>query len=204
LDELNSLVNFIYKNISLEKIIERESYNHMGATISDAILQSGMNYEKVVYPRIKNLICEYPDFTTTCDFIILMNVVDISELLNWHNYTKVQRIKNLALFFYNNNINDEIQLSRWLDEKENINQLLQINGIGPKTVDYLKLLSGIQSIPIDRHLFKFLELAGIETKQYNFASFLYNEAANILHIEKKDLDYNIWNYMRSNPINIES
>ena len=45
----------------------------------------------------------------------------------------------------------------------NAESLLEINGVGRKTIDYMKLLSGQQAIPIDRHMFQFLEIAGVLT-----------------------------------------
>jgi hypothetical protein len=57
------------------------------------------------------------------------------------------------------------------------------------------MLSGTQAIPIDRHLFKFLELAGICTDKYDYANRLYSNAAETLNIRKTELDSKIWNYM---------
>jgi thermostable 8-oxoguanine DNA glycosylase len=73
--------------------------------------------------------------------------------------------------------------------------LRQINGIGPKTIDYLKMLSGVQAIAIDRHLFSFLELAGILNRSYNEANLIYSKASELLGISKYELDRKVWLYM---------
>ena len=167
----------------------------IGATITDSILQAGLNYQHVVYPRILKLLTEFPDYKTTCDFIILMQTIPLKKLINWKNEEKLKRIQNLSWFLYNNGIENEEQLAAWLNTCENIEQLRQINGIGPKTIDYLKMLSGIQAIAIDRHLFSFLELAGILSHTYGEASLIYSKASDLLGISKYELDRKVWLYM---------
>lgn len=45
------------------------NYDHMGATIADAILQSGLKYDSVVRPRIKKIREIYPQANTTSAFL---------------------------------------------------------------------------------------------------------------------------------------
>src|ERR1700739_2726243 len=45
------------------------NYDHMGATISDSILQAGLTYESVVRPRIKHIRANYPEGRTTSAFL---------------------------------------------------------------------------------------------------------------------------------------
>ena len=165
------LANFIQKK-EFVPVTQRTPYYHMGATITDSILQAGLNYHHVIYPRVLKLLTEYSDYKTTCDFIILMQVFPLTELVAWKNSKKLQRISNLSWFLYMNGIENEDQLAKWLDIEENISQLRKVDGIGPKTVDYLKILSGNQAVAIDRHLFVFLELAGIFRCSYQDASLI--------------------------------
>lgn len=76
----------------------------------------------------------------------------------------------MALYLYNCNINTEDDLAEWILDDGNAESLLEINGVGRKTIDYMKLLSGQQAIPIDRHMFQFLEIAGVLTADYKEAS----------------------------------
>lgn len=193
---LEKLINYISINEKyFEPVTQRTPYNHMGATITDAILQAGVNYRFVVYPRIARLLKEFNDYRTTCDFLILIQTIPLEELISWRNEQKINRIKELSWFLYNNKIETEIDLANWLNCSENINKLRVLNGIGPKTIDYLKMLSGNTGIAIDRHLFKFLTLAGIFVKTYNEAHLLYCEASQKLGIERYVLDRKVWNYM---------
>jgi endonuclease III len=194
------LANFIkMKNFMSTK--QREPYYHMGATITDSILQAGMNYRHVVFPRILELLYEYPNYTTTCDFLILIQTIPLEKLINWKNERKLNSIEKLSWFLYENGIENENLLASWLNNHENIIQLSSIKGIGAKTIDYLKLLSGNQAIAIDRHLFKFLNMAGIDIHSYQEASEIYCKTAEILKISKYELDRQIWFYMSNTKEN---
>lgn len=177
--------------------VERKNniYNHMGATITDAILQAGLNYRHVVWPRVAHLLRDFPDYTTTCDFLILMKIFPLPELLNWHNKRKLTLIEKVSNLFFDNNIETETDLASWLAKQTNEQVLLEFNGIGFKTIDYLKMLAGSQAIAIDRHLFNFLKLADVVTNTYQEASEIYYETAKLLCIDEYELDKKVWNYM---------
>ncbi len=196
---VEKLTSFIANN-KFEEVTQKTPYYHMGATITDSILQAGLNYQHVVYPRVLKLLTDYSYFKTTCDFIILFHAFPLSELITWKNEVKLERIKSLSWFFYKNKLENEDQLSNWLNSKENVADLFRIDGIGPKTIDYLKMLSGNQSIAVDRHLFKFLELANIYVRTYQEANALYQEAAKELKLTQYELDRKVWLFMTSMKI----
>ena len=192
------LIQYIYKTEhNFVPVIQRTPYNHMGATIVDSILQAGLNYKTVVYPRVKKLLLFYPDYKTTCDFLILIQTIPLTNLINWTNEVKINRIKELSWFLYNNSIETEANLAIWLEDNENKQKLKQIKGIGNKTVDYLTMLSGKPAIAIDRHLFKYLEYAGVVVKSYEEANKIYSYVANQLNMTFYELDKKIWTYMSS-------
>jgi hypothetical protein len=176
---------------------DRKPYYHMGATITDVILQAGLNYKNVVYPRVRVIIDKYSYYKTTSRFIILFKTIPLNDILNWKDNYKTERIKKLTYFLYNLSIETEEELSKWLKENDNVNHLLQLDGIGPKTVDYIKKMVGIPSISVDRHMFKFLELAGIKTSEYDYAKFLLKKTSQYLNMSYEYLDSNIWNFMSS-------
>jgi hypothetical protein len=45
-----------------------EPYGHMGATLTDAILQQGIDYTTVVEPRVNNILTTYPEAKATTQF----------------------------------------------------------------------------------------------------------------------------------------
>lgn len=177
------------------EITQRTPYYNMAATLTDAVLQAGMNYKSVVYPRVYNILNKYSEYRTTCDFIILFQTIPIEEIIQWKNKRKQDTICDLAWYLYKCNVNTEDDLAEWILDDENAESLLNINGIGRKTIDYIKLLSGQQAIPIDRHMFQFLEIAGILTTNYKEASRIMRKTAAILEVGESVLDKTIWNYM---------
>lgn len=198
MSNLASLENYIKTkkfSFNTNKNNNNSIYNHMGATISDTILQSGLNYKYVVSPRIENLLHNYGTFKTTSSFIVLFNEIPLNEILLWKDNKKPNLIKKLSWLLFERKIENEKSLKYWLQNEKNLEIISDIDGIGPKTIDYLKKLCGISSIPIDRHLLKFLELAKIEVNSYEEASVLYEAVSETMGIDPSDLDYHIWNYM---------
>lgn len=86
-------------------------------------------------------------------------------------------------------------LRAWLLKPQNIQRLKEIKGIGPKTADYFKILTGIPTSAIDRHLYNFLAQAGVEVSGYDEAQQVIRETAVLLDIDERTLDYSIWSYM---------
>ncbi|MHC1735255.1 MAG: hypothetical protein AB9921_06235 [Erysipelotrichaceae bacterium] len=194
--DTEKLIEFIKRqNFHFDSSYDRCVYQHMSAVITDSILQAGMNYSRVVLPRIQKLIEVYYDFRTTEDFIVLFQSMQLSQLLNWHNEVKIGRIINLTMFFYEQKISNITDLKCWLNNDANSSSLQQISGVGPKTVDYLKKLVGIDSFAIDRHLFKFLDLCGVKIDGYYEAIEIYESASKELEVDKWVLDKAIWDLM---------
>ena len=71
---------------------------------------------------------------------------------------------------------------------------MTLRGIGPKTFDYYRMIAGHPTLAIDRHLFAFLEIAGVECKDYSLAHRLLTETAMLLGHNPSSLDYSIWKY----------
>lgn len=193
---VEKVVNFLGKiPHNFAEITQRTPYYNMAATLTDSVLQAGMNYKNVVYPRVYNILNKYSDYRTTCDFIILFQTISIEEIIQWKNKRKQNTICQLAWFLYNQNANTEDDLAKWILDDKYTEKLLEINGVGRKTIDYLKLLSGQQAIPIDRHMFQFLELEGVLTSDYREASAILRKTATVLQIGESVLDKTIWDYM---------
>ena len=182
--EAFEVVNFIDGN-----------YDHMGATISDAILQAGVKYEFVVRPRIARLRANYPEATTTSAFLDLLESVGPKPMLEWSDDEKPRRIVGLARFLQARRLETESDLRAWLAIESNRQSLLDLRGIGPKTADYMKILVGSQTTAVDRHVFGILGEAGIPTTNYDVARSIVNDAADLLGIGRAFFDHSIWRYM---------
>lgn len=53
------------------------SYLHMGATLTDAVLQAGVNYAHVVQPRVERVRSRYPEATTASAFLALLRAANL-------------------------------------------------------------------------------------------------------------------------------
>lgn len=189
IDFINSLDSFEYfSNID-------GNYKHMGATIVDGILQSGLNYKNVVKPRVISVLANYSTYTTTSSFQKICAEKGIKNIISWKNDKKPNLITTLLSFLESEKIETCQQFSSWLDQEKNTIILQEIKGIGPKTVDYFKILLGQESIAVDIHLKHFVQMAGIKLSNYDEIKNLITEAANYLKIKPSLLDHSIWNYI---------
>jgi len=194
-DKVNLLVNYI-RSLSDFKIIEPDiPYRHMGATITDAMLQPGTTWETVVSPRVQKLRHNYPEAKTTTGFLKLLERIGSRELLEWKDSEKPNRVLSIAHFFAKEGIETEADLKTWLENEANIERLKELRGIGNKTTDYFKILSGIPTAAVDRHLIEFLKRAGVNTNSYSEAREIINKCAEQMGINKSVLDHSIWKYM---------
>ena len=188
----------LLRKLQFDPVTPHRSYCHMGATITDSVLQAGLNYQNVVYPRVQNLLENYAGYKSTSDFLILIQTIPLNELISINNQRKLTLINDLTWFFFNNGIEYEHQLADWICNIHNAKKLLSFNGVGDKTVDYLKSLVGIPSVAIDRHLFSFLKVAGISIDSYHDASIVYQKTAEMMSMSEYELDRKIWSYMSHN------
>ena len=93
-------------------------------------------------------------------------------------------------------IQDSYQLKLYLvNSKLNSAKFKSIKGIGDKTYDYLLKLLGVESVAVDRHVYKFVSDAGIIYKNYKEAKQIVEYAADMMQVSRRTLDYSIWLYM---------
>jgi hypothetical protein len=182
-------------------------YNHMGATITDAVLQAGLRYETVVWPRVQHVMT-IPQAATTSGFLAVLRKRGGEEVVHWTHPVKLGRMETVTELFIAEGVEREADLRVWLcgdpaagDGADpacatNIAKLAAVQGIGPKTIDYLKILCGEQdTAAIDMHLTRFLEQAGVRVTSYEQARAVIAGAAAELGVPAARLDHSIWTYM---------
>jgi hypothetical protein len=167
----------------------------MGGIIADAILQAGLNYRTVVFPRVERIVSDYPEAATTSGFIELADKVGYNTVLGWNHPEKPRRAHSLAQLLAQEHIDTKDQLREWLQDDNNCSKLTKIPGIGPKTVDYLKNLAGLSEIAVDRHIRKCALDAGIAITDYHVVRRVFQFAADLLNVQRNELDHSIWLYM---------
>ena len=177
-------------------------YAHMGATICDSILQAGLNYRTVVAPRIRSLLRRWPSARTTSAFRRMLNRFDLRQVISWQDSEKPRRIVELTDFCVGRGLETEECLRCWLEDDGNAESLLDVKGVGPKTVDYVKTLVGLPAVAVDRHVRTFVSWAGLNLTSYDEIKLTVVQAADLLGVHRGSLDHAIWSYVsRSNANN---
>lgn len=196
LREARKLANFIQDLNSFEFIETSPKlvYNHYGALTTDIVLQTGLNYNYVVKPRVDALIQKFPNATKASDFYNLINEHGLSNLIKWNHSKKIERILCFVLFSQNNNIETCDDLKIYLSDSRNHKSILSIDGFGPKTLDYTMKLLSFDTIAVDRHINSFLNDAGIITTGYLESKLIVEFAADFMNMSRRSLDYSIWKY----------
>lgn len=172
----------------------RPVYQHMGAVLADSVLQAGLNYAKVVKPRIASILRTFPQATT---INILMGVIEREgspKFLQWEHREKVSRFDNLVAFMAEAEIDSTFQLSKALRDESFRVDIRHVRGVGPKTVDYMACLVGVDCIAVDRHIRGFADLAGLEDDSYDYLREVFSFAADLLSISRREFDASIWHY----------
>ena len=170
----------------------RTTYGHMGAIISDGVLQAGLNYENVVAPKVRDLIDRCPEAETTTGFLDAMISNRLLDLLNWAHPEKPRRIMAVTSLLHGLRVDTEGTFRDWLATPGSGAHLMQVRGVGPKTVDYFKMLVGLPSIPVDRHVRAFVSSAGVDRKRYEDVQQVIVLAADLLRVERNAFDRAIW------------
>jgi len=171
------------------------NYNHMGATVADAVLQANLRYATHVKPRVNRILAVYPEAGTTTAVLALLKTISATDFLNWRGQDRAERFCRVLGLFAVEGIDTEEDLRDWLTGNDSPSKLRSIKGIGPKTVDYFRILVGVSTSAVDRHLRNFLWLAGLVPKDYEEDQAVINIAADILAIDRAHFDHSIWQYM---------
>lgn len=161
------------------------------------MLQAGIKYDTVVFPRVKKLLTDYPEARTTTGFFKLLEKTGPRELLEWSGKEKLNRILGVTQYFMEEGTETEDSLKMWLEKNSNVPKLKNLRGIGDKTADYFKILAGISAVAVDRHLLGFLNQAGIDIdiNSYSEAREIIEKTAKRIGIEASALDHSTWRYM---------
>jgi len=167
--EARKVVNYI--NTLTDSFLTQEidnslKYNHIGALITDIILQAGLNYNTVVKPRVQKILLHFPEAETVIGFQKLIGLYGLQSIIYWDDAIKLGRINAVIDFLSVNKVNTCIELKNYLTLKGNQQQLLDLKGIGPKTVDYLLKLLGFDTVAVDRHIVSFIRSAGVNEENY--------------------------------------
>jgi endonuclease III len=200
--EINKLIQFIEKKQDFNIIRSNSCFynNHLGAVLTDIVLQAGLNYKTVVLPRVLRV---YKDYNDAYDLTSLINTIDdigLERFLNWKNQIKLKRFESIIEYLIENSIQTTNELLIHLNKESNLKSFLSVQGIGNKTVDYFFKLMHIETIAVDRHIINFLHQAEVNFNNYHSAKKIVEFTADMLNVSRRDIDYSIWNYMSGSSL----
>lgn len=195
--DARKLVDFIENDTTFQLIPSNSCpyHNHIAALFTDIVLQAGLNYKHIVAPRVMRVYHNYPQCLTVQEFYDLILEEGLEDIIMWKNEIKLNRIYDLIQFCLSKEINTSQELKSFLLNHENKTSFLNIKGFGNKTYDYLLKLLNVDTIAVDRHIFSFLDKAGIFTKDYIYTKDVVETAADLMDISRRSIDYSIWSYM---------
>ena len=177
----------------------RVASNHLGAVLADCVLQAGLNYRTVVRARIERIIDLFPEAATLAGTTEVLERGAVSDFLMWNHSEKIERFIRLVRVLESHEIEDTHKLQVWLQRHDCRDRLLKVAGIGPKTVDYLSCLVGIDCIAVDRHVKVFVRDAGVEVKDYDGLKLVVSYAADLLGVSRRDFNSWIWHLVSRKP-----
>lgn len=176
------------------RVSYRPVYHHMGAVLADSILQAGLNYEKVVKPRIASILETFPHASTVNTLIEVIETEGSSRFLRWEHGEKIARFDSLVTFVAEARIENTCELGEALRDDRFRSNIQRVRGVGPKTVDYMACLVGVDCIAVDRHVRGFAEFVGLENDSYDYLRDVFSFAADLLSVSRREFDASIWYY----------
>ncbi len=175
-----------------EQKAPRATCDHLGAVLADSVLQAGLNYATVVRPRVLAILRTYPTFDTISALLGVIQERRTGAFLNWRHHEKVSRFETLVAFLRDSGIENVQDLRVSLASEQFCDHIQTVNGVGPKTVDYMACLVGIDSIAVDRHVRTFAKKVGVENDDYHFLRKSFCCAADLLELPRREFDAWLW------------
>ncbi|CAG2128901.1 hypothetical protein [Cupriavidus plantarum] len=175
-----------------EQNIPRATCGHLGAVLADSVLQAGLNYATVVRPRVLAILRTYPQLGTVSALLGLIEARGTGDFLSWRHHEKVARFEALVAFLKAWGVEDVQDLRAQLTLEAFRSAMQTLHGIGPKTVDYMGCLVGIESIAVDRHVRTFARKVGVENDDYHFLRKAFCCAADLLALPRREFDAWLW------------
>ncbi len=170
----------------------RPAYEHMGALLADSVLQAGLNYHTVVLPRVAAILELFPELDCVSALNGMVLRGETSTFLNWKHPEKVGRFDALVCFMSGTGIEDVVDLRAGLRDGGFVEAVREVRGVGPKTVDYMACLVGLDSVAVDRHVRTFAKRVGVMEEDYDFLRSVFCCAADLLSVSRRDFDAWVW------------
>jgi hypothetical protein len=197
LGRIRTLIDFL--SPSFDNVLSSRPYTRMLPLVVDASLQAAINYERIVLPRVQHVVARYPWCVYTADAVELLRAVGVEEVLQWKGQAKQALFRDILQVLVDYDLASVAALADWITTDHARSTLLQINGLGSKTFDYIRLLCGQEAFPLDRHLARFLAIAGVDRQKLDHVRIqtLLTESCHQLGIDPRTTERRLWLLMRA-------
>ncbi|MEU1456837.1 hypothetical protein [Streptomyces avermitilis] len=169
-------------------------WTHMGAVICDASFQARRKYQSTIWPRLLQLQAAWPDAATVSGFQARLAAEDLAVAMNFRSPRRVATAHGITGLLAANGVDTRNDLRAWLDHEASRTALLAVEGVGPKTVDYIGNLVGRSQVAVDVHLRNFAADAGVSGLKYEQLRAAYEETAVLLGHEPGGLEHAVWRF----------
>ena len=176
--------------------------SHIGAALADSILQAGLRYDTVVSGRVSRIVELFPEAATVSGTIDALSAHGPRHFLSWTHPRKIVRFTGLLCHIHAEAVETYADLYAWLDREDARQSLLTLNGIGPKTVDYLCSLVGLECVAVDRHMRQLSQLVGIEQTRYSDLKLVISYAADLMNVPRREFDGWLWRVMSQRALSV--
>ncbi|MDR6415653.1 hypothetical protein [Pseudarthrobacter sulfonivorans] len=197
--DMSKLLTFMEsKGIDASTEVSR-GWASIGAIIVDASLQRRQNYTATVKPRIDALLAAWPDAKTTSGFRKRLETGTLSEIITWPSPGRLAQIEEITRVFEDQDIETVEELRTRLTDQSTRpvfrSALAEVRHMGPKTLDYIDILSGLSTgVAIDVRIRRVARAAGIEDVSYENMSAVIRAAADSRGWRAGDLDAALWHF----------
>lgn len=173
-------------------------WSHIGALITDAVLQRRQKYKATVFPRVESLVREWPDAETIKGFRERIDGGDLSAVIRWKGEERLKQIQDIVSVFEELGIDDvdtlRLRLGADPDRGEFRSALRRVRHVGQKTVDYVDILAGVETgTAVDCRIRKHMKSAGVSNLTYRHVQAVMRQAADARGWRHGDLDAALWN-----------
>lgn len=174
-------------------------WDHIGAIVVDATLQRRQNYKATVKPRVDALVAAWPDAATTSGFRQRLDTGTLSKVISWPSPGRLAQMEDITRVFERQSIETVVELRGMLSDPANRavfrEALATVRHVGPKTLDYIDILSGISSgVAVDVRIRRVVQAAGIEDLSYGHVAAVIRAAAASRGWRAGDLDAALWQF----------
>lgn len=174
-----------------------EHLDHVGAKLADAALQRGTNYENNVRHRVERIAREFPQAAIISGLVALLDERGAGAVLDLSGGPKLRTFEDLARELLKQDVEAVADLRALLSDRWRANRLRRIDGVGAKTVSFLKLLVGLDAVAVDMHILAALEAAEVAPCDPSEVESLFRLASEQLGRPMRDLDAIIWRHHSS-------